>query len=81
MSNQKQIAVAGTAEEWQVLVNLINVAVKATGLDGAKAGVVWSERIAKAVNDANTQHTKQNTDLTFHGAGPLPDTSPTKANG
>lgn len=59
MSNQKQIAVSGTVEEWQVLVNLINVAVKATGLDGAKAGVVWSERIAKAVNEANTEPTKQ----------------------
>lgn len=59
MSNKKQIAVSGTAEEWQVLVNLVNVAVKTLGLDGAKAGVVWSERIVKAANEANTESPKQ----------------------
>lgn len=59
MNNQKQIAVSGTPEEWQVLVNLIDAAVKAIGLDAAKAGVVWSERIVKAVNEANTQSPKQ----------------------
>lgn len=75
MIKQKQTAVSGTAEEWQVLVNLINVAVKATGLDGAKAGVVWSERIAKEVNDANTQHTKQ------VEVPPAADNPPTPRNG
>ncbi len=44
-----------TKEEAQVLVNLINVAVKAAGLEAAEAGVHFSKMIqaaAKAEDDA-----------------------------
>lgn len=58
MSNQKQIAVSGTPEEWQVLINLLDVANKATGLKSANACLVWAERITKA-NEENTQPPKQ----------------------
>lgn len=59
MSNQNQIAVSGTPDEWQVLVNLLDVANKACGLKAANACLVWAERITKAANDANTQPPKQ----------------------
>ncbi len=44
-----------TKEEAQVLINLINVAVKAAGLEAAEAGVHFSKMIqaaAKAEDDA-----------------------------
>lgn len=58
MSNQKQIAVSGTPEEWQVLINLLDVANKAAGLKSANACLVWAERITKA-NESNPQSPKQ----------------------
>lgn len=48
----KQFSVSGTPEEWQVLVNLINSAVKHEGLPAAAAGALWAQRIQKEVNDS-----------------------------
>lgn len=39
-------------EEAQVLTNILNIAVKAVGLDAAEAGVVFAKRIAEAVKAA-----------------------------
>lgn len=48
----KQFEVSGTAEEWQVLINLLDVAVKSAGTPAAKAVVIWTERIQKAADDS-----------------------------
>lgn len=48
----KSFSVSGTPEEWQVLINLLDVAVKSAGTPAAKAVVVWTERIQKAAEDS-----------------------------
>jgi hypothetical protein len=39
-----------TEEEQKVLLNIIDVAVKATGLNGAQAGLVLAKKISEATN-------------------------------
>lgn len=62
MNSNTQIAVAGSAQEWQVLVNLIDAGVKSIGLPAAAAAALWAQRIQKEVNDSQpTQQTEANT--------------------
>lgn len=55
--NDSIISVTGPVADWQVLINLLDVAVKSAGIPAAKAVVVWTERIQKEV--AASQATKQ----------------------
>lgn len=48
----KTFDVSGKPEEWQVLINLINSAVKHEGLPAASAGALWAQRIQKASDDS-----------------------------
>ena len=49
-----------TENEAQVLINLIDLAVKAHGLSAAEAGVILSKKINAAVNKQNQFSTTEN---------------------
>jgi hypothetical protein len=44
-----------TAEQAQVLVNLINIAVKTQGLDAAEAALFFTKKIQEAFNQEKNQ--------------------------
>lgn len=44
-----------TAEELQQLASMIDVAIKATGVQGAKIGLPWIDKIEQVVAQANAE--------------------------
>lgn len=53
MNTPPIVSIQGTPGEFQILINLLDLAVKSHGLPVAESALVWAKRITDGVNTAN----------------------------